>query len=190
MPKFIFHRRFVLVAVVLLLLSACAAPITAPAELPTDSESPSLTAVDLTNGETLHVVATTNIIADVVAQVGGDAIELTGLLPTGADPHGYTLAPQDLRTLNEANVIFINGLELEEAMASTLDNLDGDAPVVSVNQGVETIEFGEEGEHAEDEHAEDEHAEDEDHHHEGADPHTWMSVHNVETWVGPHWSRR
>ncbi len=217
--------KLVLAAIAMFLLSACPAPI--------NSGQPGLATADpaaaaLNEGEPLHVVATTNIVADVVAQVGGEAIDLTALLPVGADPHSYTLAPQDVRTLNEAHVIFVNGLGLEEGMESTLENLDGDAAVVSVSQAVETIAFGEEGEehegeeHEGEEHEGEEHEgeahegeghegeahegeahegeehegeahegeehegeahEGEEHTHKGADPHTWTSVHNVETWV-------
>jgi ABC-type Zn uptake system ZnuABC Zn-binding protein ZnuA len=45
-----------------------------------------LSPVSLGAGEKLRLVATTNIVADVVRQVGGDHIELTALLPIGADP--------------------------------------------------------------------------------------------------------
>lgn len=141
------------------------------------SALPALTPVALGEGEKLRVVVTTNIVGDVVSQVAGDAVELVQLLPIGADPHIYQARPDDLRHLNNAHVIFINGLHLEETMQPILDNLDTGAPVVSVNIGVPTLQFG--GDHA-DEH---ETATDQDHHHEGADPHTWMDVHNVEIWV-------
>jgi ABC-type Zn uptake system ZnuABC Zn-binding protein ZnuA len=142
-----------------------------------DHTLPALNAVDLAGGELLQVAATTNIVADIIAQVGGDAIELTPLIPVGADPHSYTATPQDLRRLNDAHVIFINGLDLEEALLPLLTNLDRDVPIVSVNVGVETVEF--EGDHAHN----DDHAHDDDHHHDGDDPHTWQSVRNVMHWV-------
>lgn len=136
---------------------------------------PDLHAATLAPGEKLRVIATTNIVADVVAQVGGDHIELTALLPPGADPHSYQATPDDLRRLNRAHVIFVNGLHLEEAMAPVLENLDMPAPVVSVNADVTTRAF------AGDTHAEEEEA-GHDHDHEGADPHTWMNPANVMVW--------
>jgi ABC-type Zn uptake system ZnuABC Zn-binding protein ZnuA len=140
---------------------------------------PVLSAAALDEGETLRVVATTNIVGDVVREVGGNAIELVQLLPIGADPHSYQARPSDLRELNGAHVIFVNGLHLEEALQSVLDTVDSGAPIVSVNSGVPTIEF--DADHTHDQDAADEAAS--DHHHEGADPHTWMDVHNVEIWV-------
>ena len=140
---------------------------------------PELTPVALAEGEKLRVVATTNIVGDVVHQVGGDAIELVQLFPPGTDPHSYQARPDDLRALNQAHVVFINGLHLEEAMAPVLESLDSSAPVIAVNTGVTPLEIQEEHADAE-KHAD---ADEKAHHHEGADPHTWMDVRNVEVWV-------
>jgi zinc/manganese transport system substrate-binding protein/manganese/iron transport system substrate-binding protein len=118
----------------------------------------------------LNVVATTNLVADVAAQVAGDHAEVTTLLPVGADPHAFAATPQDLRTLNQADVIFINGLGLEEALLPVLENLDSGASVVSVNAGVTPLALGEDQTGGE-------------HHHEGIDPHTWFDVASVATWT-------
>lgn len=139
---------------------------------------PELAPAALSEGEKLRVVATTNIVGDIVHQVGGDAIDLVQLLAPGADPHSYQARPHDLRALNRAHVVFINGLHLEEAMASVLDNLDSGAAVIAVNTGVTTLAF--DAAHAA-EHAGAAVAK--EHRHEGADPHTWMDVRNVERWV-------
>ena len=133
-------------------------------------------AAGTTPGEKLRVIATTNIVADVVRQVGGDMIELTALLPPGSDPHSYQATPDDLRRLNNAQLIFVNGLHLEEAMAPVLENLDTPVPVISVNDGVTTRELPEAGHDAEEEETGDVHE------HEGVDPHTWMDPVNVMVW--------
>ena len=135
---------------------------------------PPLAPVSLSGGEKLRVVVTTNFIGDVVRTVGGDAIELTQLLPIGADPHSYQAKPDDMRALNDAHVVLVNGLHLEEAMQSVFDSL-GDIPVVSINAGVETIEFG--AAYVE------ESAPADQHDHGDADPHTWMDVRNVQLWT-------
>ena len=49
----------------------------------------------------LKVLATTTIVGDVVAQVGGDAIDLEILLPVGADPHGFNPTPQDVAIMTD-----------------------------------------------------------------------------------------
>ncbi len=131
---------------------------------------PQLSPAELSSGERLAVVATTNIIEDVVSQVGGNFIHLVGLMPVGADPHGFAPTPRDLIALNDAHVIFINDLGLEETLNSVLRSLDGEGVFVSVNTGVETIQLGEQV-HSQEEHS------------DGVNPHTWFSVHAVMQWV-------
>ncbi len=174
------HVKLAIVAIALSLVLAAGGCQSPGGAEPADDAAPgALSPVSLQAGEKLRVVATTSLIADVVANVGGDRIELAQLIPTGADPHGFTPAPRDVRTLNDAHVIFINGLGLEESLLPVLENLDRPVPLVAVNDGIEVITL-DEGEH-EDEHAADvEH----DHGHEGVDPHAWFSVPNVQVWTG------
>jgi manganese/iron transport system substrate-binding protein len=161
---FIFKRRismlfrtFLPVLVLLsLLLSACG------------GNSP-----DVSSGA-LKVVASTTIVGDVVAQVGGDLIDLTVLFPTGADPHTFEPRPQDVAAISEADVIILNGLGLEEALESLLD-ANAKGVIVHASEGIEVLEF-EEGEGEEHE-GEDENA------HEGGDPHTWTDPNNVIVWT-------
>jgi ABC-type Zn uptake system ZnuABC Zn-binding protein ZnuA len=153
------------ISLILVLAAGCAGPAT-PDDTVTGAAAtslPTLTSAGLEAGEKLRVVATTNIVGDVARQVGGDAIDLTLLLPPGTDPHSYQARPDDLRKLNAADVVFINGLHLEEAMAPVLEKLDSGAPVIAVNTGVATLELDEA--------------------HADADPHTWMDVRNVQQWV-------
>ncbi len=59
------------------------------------------------------MLATTTIVADVVAAVGGSRVEVSSLIPRGVDPHAFEPTPQDVRSVAEAQVIFENGLGLE-----------------------------------------------------------------------------
>ncbi len=169
-------RRAILLAGMFLVLAACARPA-APSR-GTGEASPALSPVPLGAGERLRVVATTTILGDVVARVGGEAIQLTVLLPVGADPHTYEPRPADLTTIAQAHVLFANGLGLEEFLEPTLRNV-GNVPVVSVSEGIqprplEASEHEEESEHKEEESP---------HPEEGVDPHVWMDVRNVMVWV-------
>jgi ABC-type Zn uptake system ZnuABC Zn-binding protein ZnuA len=150
-----------------------------------DHNLPHLAPVTLADGEKLRVVATTNILGDVVRNVGGDHIELTTLLPVGADPHSYNATPADLRTLSDAHVIFIVGEGIEESLAAVLENREGESALIAVNTGIDLLEMGEHDDH-EDEHADEHaetHAEDEEDHHHDLDPHTWTAVPSVMHWV-------
>ncbi len=123
----------------------------------------------------LKVVATTTLVGDVVRQVGGEAIDLSVLLPLGADPHTFEPRPQDIAALSQAQVVFINGLGLEEALEPVLE-ANARGKVVAVSDGIEVLPFNgmEEGE---------EHEGEEDHHHAAGDPHTWTDPNNVIIWA-------
>ena len=172
-------RKFAFLLVLLLaLLAGCARP-TPPPE-PEAEVLPALSPAPLGAGERLRVVATTTIVGDVVARVGGDTIQLTVLLPPGADPHTYEPTPADLTAVAGAHVLFVNGLGLEGFLERTLRNV-GDVPVVSVSAGIQP-RLLEEHEHEGEEHEGEEHGE-ESHAHGEADPHVWLDVRNVLVWV-------
>jgi len=165
------------------LISACA-PTQAPQPTPVEedeheAEIAELEPASLGPGEQLKVVATTNLIADMVSQVGGDQIELTGLLPIGADPHTFSPTPRDVSAVADAQVVFVNGLGLEEFLDEMIANAGGQSPVIALSLGVEVRAFGEaeepEGEEPEDE--------EEGHHHEGVDPHAWTTPVNAIVFV-------
>ncbi len=155
----------------------------------------------------LQVVATTTIVGDVVAQVGGDLINLTIMLPVGTDPHSFDPTPQDMASFGNADVIFANGAGLEEFLDSLIESAGAADKVVHVSEGIDFLmsagehdHEGEEHEHEGEEHdhegeehkhegeehdheGEEHEHEGEEHHHEGVDPHTWTDPHNVMVWV-------
>ncbi|HUG13110.1 MAG TPA: zinc ABC transporter substrate-binding protein [Opitutaceae bacterium] len=71
----------------------------------------------------LRVVATTGMVADLVRQVGGERIEVDGLMGAGVDPHLYKASAQDVVRLQRADVIFYNGLLLEGKMGDLLTRM-------------------------------------------------------------------
>ena len=68
----------------------------------------------------LPVVATTNIVGDIVARVGGDRLSLYVMLPPGADPHAFRASSRDARQVTDAAVVFINGSGLEAGFLGDL----------------------------------------------------------------------
>jgi ABC-type Zn uptake system ZnuABC Zn-binding protein ZnuA len=127
-------------------------------------------------GRPLRVVATTSIIGDVVAQVGGETIDLTVLMLQGQDPHSFQPKAADMAAAAEADVIFVNGWDLEEGLLSNLASAAGDIPMVPVSANIQPLPFGG---HEHDDENED-HAADE----MGApDPHTWLDPRLVVQWV-------
>lgn len=123
----------------------------------------------------LKVVASTTIVGDVVAQVGGDLISLAVLFPPGTDPHTFEPRPQDVAALSDAHVVVISGLGLEEPLEPALE-ANAQGSVVHASDGIDVLAFEDE-EHDEDAQAQDEHG------HENGDPHTWTDPNNVIIWT-------
>ena len=96
---------------------------------------PHIDAVDLSDGRSLNVVATTNLIGDVVANIAGDAIDLTVLIPIGQNPHAYEPAPRAIAAIESADIVFVNGFDLEENLLSIVENT-ARAPIVPVSAGI------------------------------------------------------
>ena len=105
----------------------------------------------------LDVVATTNIVADLVREIGGEYVNAEALMGPGVDPHLYKASEGDVARLTEADAIFYNGLDLEGKMADVLERLGDRAVAVTdgLDRGVLLAPPEYEGNH---------------------DPHVWMSV--------------
>jgi ABC-type Zn uptake system ZnuABC Zn-binding protein ZnuA len=62
----------------------------------------------------LNVVTTVSPITSIVASVAGDRAEVRGLVPEGVNSHTFEPPPSAARTLARADVVFVNGLQLED----------------------------------------------------------------------------
>ncbi|MBX2828124.1 MAG: zinc ABC transporter substrate-binding protein [Flavobacteriaceae bacterium] len=75
------------------------------------------------NGK-LKVVTTTTMITDLVKNIGGDFIEIDGLMGAGVDPHLYKASEGDVTKLYNANIIFYNGLHLEGKLVEVFEKME------------------------------------------------------------------
>ncbi|NLM50111.1 MAG: zinc ABC transporter solute-binding protein [Clostridiaceae bacterium] len=87
-------------------------------------------------GEKLNVVATTTMLYDLAKQIGGDCVNVYGLMNYGVDPHMYQASANDLSLLKNADVIIYNGLHLEGKMAELFENLKKTKTVICASDGV------------------------------------------------------
>jgi manganese/zinc/iron transport system substrate-binding protein len=71
----------------------------------------------------IKVVATTNIVADLVRTIGGSRIEVEALMGPGIDPHLYKASAGDVRRMSSARTIFYSGLHLEGKMSEVLEQI-------------------------------------------------------------------
>ena len=110
--------------------------------------------------DTLHILATTYPVYLFTTAVteGVEGVEVTRLIQEEISClHDYTLTVNDMKAIEAADVIVMNGVGLEDFMADALAS--SDAPVIDCSQGVELLPtLGHE-----------------DHDHDAEyDPHIWM----------------
>lgn len=84
----------------------------------------------------LSVVTTIGMITDVVRNVGGDRVDVVGMMGPGVDPHLYKPTAKDVQRLSSAHIIFYNGLHLESKMGDILAKMSGDTKAVAVSESV------------------------------------------------------
>lgn len=86
------------------------------------------------------VVATTTQLADFARVLGGDDVEVYGLLRPNVDAHDFEPSPADLDALARADVIGVNGLGLEPWLDDAVRAVDAPARVTVTSTRVETID--------------------------------------------------
>lgn len=128
-----------------------------------------------TAAEKLSVVTSITVLADMVRQVGGDDVDVRSLVGPNGDAHVYEPTPQDAQAVTKADLIVVNGLELEGWMDRLVTASGTKARIVVASQGIATLRAEDEDHEAHAAH--DDHA-GEDHDHGGLDPHAWNSAAN------------
>ena len=112
----------------------------------------------------LLVVATTNILGDVVGEIVGDAGRVEVIVGPGVDPHDFQPSAADAELLRTADLVVANGLGLEGDLVDVIEAAEGDgANVVEIADQLDPIPF-----------AEDAHEEEEEDEHGDEDPHVWQ----------------
>jgi ABC-type Zn uptake system ZnuABC Zn-binding protein ZnuA len=92
------------------LASLLAAAALAPAFAACGDDPPSSS----TTADPLVVATTVAPITSIAANIGGDRVEISGIVPEGTNSHTFEPKPSVAELLSEADVVYINGLELEE----------------------------------------------------------------------------
>ncbi|HEV2919357.1 MAG TPA: metal ABC transporter substrate-binding protein, partial [Actinomycetota bacterium] len=95
------------------------------------------------NGATgLRVVATTTVVADILAHVGAGQVDMVTLLKPGIDAHDYEPSPADVEAIANAELVVENGVGLESWLRDTIESSGYDGPVVDASQGVRLRQAG------------------------------------------------
>lgn len=112
----------------------------------------------------MKVVTTFTVLADMAANVAGDAAEVVSITKPGAEIHGYEPTPRDIVRAYDADLILWNGMNLELWFEQFLANL-GDIPSATLSDGVDPIPITEGS-------------------YEGKpNPHAWMGLDNALIYV-------
>jgi manganese/zinc/iron transport system substrate-binding protein len=82
----------------------------------------------------LKVVVTTSMLTDLVKNIGGDLIDLQGLMGAGVDPHLYKASEGDVSKLFNADVIFYNGLHLEGKLVAVFEKMETQKTTVALGE--------------------------------------------------------
>ncbi len=107
-------------------------------------------------------------------RITGDKFEINVLLPPGVSPHTFEPAPSILTKLAGSEAYLILGeIEFEKAWMDKFMSVRKDLKVFNTTAGADYIKFDEDDDrHAHHERMDHDHV----HHHEGVDPHIWMSA--------------
>ncbi len=85
-----------------------------------------------------NVVATTTMLSDLTRAIGGEYVEVKGLMGPGIDPHLYKASAGDVSLMQKSDMIVYNGLHLEGKMAEVFENLtDSGKLVVTISEGID-----------------------------------------------------
>lgn len=85
----------------------------------------------------IRVVTTTGMITDIAQIVGGERVQVNGLMGPGVDPHLYKASEGDVILLAEADLIFYSGLHLEAKMAEVFEKMHGRVRTAAVTEGID-----------------------------------------------------
>ncbi|MGH2919185.1 MAG: metal ABC transporter substrate-binding protein [Solirubrobacteraceae bacterium] len=82
----------------------------------------------------ISVATTVAPITSIAASIGGDRVKITGIVPEGTNSHTFEPKPSVAELLSTADVLYINGLKLEEPTKELADE--------NLKDGGEIVELG------------------------------------------------
>lgn len=123
----------------------------------------------------IAVVASFSILADLVAQVGGERISVHSLVGPDQDAHGFQARPSDARRIGAARLVVANGLGFDGWIERLARSAGHPRPVLIASRGIRELERPHSHDHA--------HGAAHGHAPHDADPHAWQDVANVIVYV-------
>jgi manganese/zinc/iron transport system substrate-binding protein len=112
------------------------------------------------SNEAIQVLTTIAQIGEPLSEIGGDRVEIESLMGPSVDPHVYNPTQSDIAKVDEAEIIFYNGLDLEVNMVEVFDSIRASKPVLAIGETLSKDVLIEEGDGV-------------------VDPHIWF---NLDLW--------
>ena len=129
--------------------------------------------ISITENSKLQIITSATFLNEFSQNIGKEMIDVTLLVPMGADPHDWEPTIRDREKLQKADVIIVNGIGYEHWIGS-FDSNDNQGILVDTSNGISTLDSEKHDDHAkEDDH--DGHEEEDKNNHEDLDPHIWLN---------------
>ena len=113
-----------------------------------------------TGASRLRIVASFSILADMVREVGGDAVEVSALVGPDSDAHVFEPSPADAKRVAQADLVVVNGLGFEGWLDRLIRSAGYRGPVLVATRGIASRALG-----------------------GVADPHAWQSLEMAQRYV-------
>ena len=126
-----------------------------------------LLAGQLAAAERIRVSSFSTILTEVVQQVGGDRVAVTGHVKPGVDPHEFEPKPADLKTVGSSQLVLLSAKHMEGYVSKLREATGGKGTFLEVGDGFASLKLAADHEH-------------DGHAHSEEDPHWWHSIGNVQ----------
>lgn len=127
--------------------------------------------------EKIRVSSFSTVLTDIVQQVGGDRVAVTAHVKPGVDPHEFEPTPADLKTVGNAQLIFVSAKHLEGYVGKLKEATGTKGAVIEVGDRFPSLKMK----------AEDNHEHGKKHESKEGDliedPHWWHSIANTQKAV-------
>ena len=108
----------------------------------------------------LRVASLSTVTTDLAKQIGGNHVNVEGIIKAGIDPHEFEPTPGDVKKVADANLVLLTGKGMEGYLSKLEEAAGGSAKFVNVGKDIPSLTMTEQGKKVE-------------------DPHWWHSVENM-----------
>ncbi len=92
---------------------------------------------DVEDDGKIQVVTTISQISEPLSVIGDERVKVKSLMGPSVDPHLYQATQSDIQTLDRADVIFYNGLNLEANMVEIFEQIGKTKPVLAIGETID-----------------------------------------------------